>query len=186
LTRKQTPAGTLNYTCDAAGDVLTIASSNTNGASLTYTYDTLNRLATVTDNRLVAQGAASGTTTYKYDSVGNLGASKNATALSNYAYSLGAAGNRTTVAELSGRTVNYGYDALYRLTSETVASDPIELGSYFVVLTGLCHKRAPHSSLCHVNAAFLNTFPECFRAGLVVGKSLMSHGVEKESCPKSY
>jgi RHS repeat-associated protein len=28
------------------------------------------------------------------------------------------------VAELSGRTVTYGYDDLYRLTSETVASDP--------------------------------------------------------------
>jgi hypothetical protein len=28
------------------------------------------------------------------------------------------------VAELSGRAVNYGYDSLYRLTSETVAADP--------------------------------------------------------------
>jgi RHS repeat-associated protein len=148
LTQKQTPAGTLNYTYDNAGDVLTIASSNTNGVSLAYTYDTLNRLATVTDNRLLAQGAASGTTTYNYDTVGNLqdftypngvkhaysydmlnrltqvGASKNATALSNYAYTLGAAGNRTSVAELSGRTVAYGYDALYRLTSEAITADP--------------------------------------------------------------
>jgi RHS repeat-associated protein len=33
-------------------------------------------------------------------------------------------GNRLSVAELSGRTVTYGYDDLYRLTSETVASDP--------------------------------------------------------------
>ena len=37
-----------------------------------------------------------------------------------YAYTLGAAGNRLSVAELSGRTVNYGYDDLYRLTSENV------------------------------------------------------------------
>ncbi len=29
-----------------------------------------------------------------------------------------AQGNRLSVAELSGRTVNYGYDDLYRLTSE--------------------------------------------------------------------
>jgi predicted Zn-dependent protease len=28
------------------------------------------------------------------------------------------------VTELSGRTVNYGYDSIYRLTSETIASDP--------------------------------------------------------------
>jgi RHS repeat-associated protein len=30
----------------------------------------------------------------------------------------------TSVAELSGRTVNYGYDNLYRLTNETIAADP--------------------------------------------------------------
>ena len=41
-----------------------------------------------------------------------------------YAYTLDAAGHRTQVTELSGRTVNYGYDNLYRLTSETIASDP--------------------------------------------------------------
>jgi hypothetical protein len=30
----------------------------------------------------------------------------------------------TSVAKLSGRTVNYGYDSLYRLTSETISGDP--------------------------------------------------------------
>ena len=148
LTSKQTPFGTLNYTYDSAGNLLTLASSNTNGASLTYTYDKLNRLSTVTDNRLLAQGAASGLTTYNYDEVGNLqnftypngvthaythdtlnrlmqmGSSKNSSAISNYVYTLGAAGNRTSVAELSGRAVAYVYDSLYRLTSETVAADP--------------------------------------------------------------
>jgi len=44
--------------------------------------------------------------------------------LASYAYSLGAAGNRTAVTELSGRTVNYTYDDLYRLTSESIANDP--------------------------------------------------------------
>jgi RHS repeat-associated protein len=97
-------------------------------------------LGTVTD--------ASGATTYSYDAVGNLqnfsypngvthaysydglnrvtqvGSSKNSSPISNYAYTLGAAGNRLTVAELTGRTVNYGYDSLYRLTSEAVTSDP--------------------------------------------------------------
>jgi RHS repeat-associated protein len=140
LTSKVTPFGTLSYTYDAAGDLLTLKSSNTGGASDTYTYDQLNRLGTVTD--------ASGATTYSYDAVGNLqnftypngvthaysydtlnrltqvGAAKNAVGISNYAYTLGTAGNRLTVAELSGRTVNYGYDSLYRLTSENVTSDP--------------------------------------------------------------
>jgi RHS repeat-associated protein len=90
---------------------------------------------------------ASGVTTYNYDAVGNLGGyvypngvatsyaydgqnrlvqmgSAKGGALSSYSYSLGPAGNRLTVAELSGRTVAYGYDALYRLTSETVTADP--------------------------------------------------------------
>ena len=148
LTSKQTPFGTLSYTYDPAGNLLTLGSSNPNGASLTYTYDALNRLATVTDNRLLAQGATSGLTTYNYDAVGNLqnfvypngvthaytydtlnrltqmGSSNNSAAISNYAYSLGAAGNRLTVAELSGRAVAYAYDSLYRLTTETVSADP--------------------------------------------------------------
>jgi RHS repeat-associated protein len=54
----------------------------------------------------------------------DLGAAKNSNSISNYADTLGTAGNRMTVAELSGRTVNYGYDSLYRLTSENVTSDP--------------------------------------------------------------
>ena len=36
----------------------------------------------------------------------------------------GPSGNRTKVVELSGRTVNYTYDPLYRLTQETIAADP--------------------------------------------------------------
>jgi RHS repeat-associated protein len=44
--------------------------------------------------------------------------------LASYTYTLGPAGNRTSVAELSGRTVGYGYDSLYRLTSESITADP--------------------------------------------------------------
>jgi len=147
LTSKATPEGTLSYTYDAHNNVLTIASSNANGASITYTYDTLNRLSTVVDNRLLAQGVNPATTTYSYDVVSDLsgytlpngvqtsntfdtlnrltqtGSSKTG-ALSNFAYTLGAAGNRTAVAELGGRTVAYGYDNVYRLTSEAITNDP--------------------------------------------------------------
>lgn len=52
LKTKATPDGTLSYTYDAHGNVLTIVSSNTNGASMTYTYDVLNRLASAKDNRV--------------------------------------------------------------------------------------------------------------------------------------
>jgi YD repeat-containing protein len=100
------------------------------------------------DTRLLAQGTTSGLTTYNYDAVGNLqnfvypngvthaytydtlnrltqvGASNNSAAISNYAYTLGATGNRLTVAELRGRGVAYAYDSLYRLTTETVSADP--------------------------------------------------------------
>jgi RHS repeat-associated protein len=149
LLTKASPFGTLTYTYDAAGNTLSLVSSNSGGASMTYGYDQLNRLSSVTD--------ASGVTNYSYDAVGNLsgytypngvatsytydtlnrltnmqstcgaaapGCGAPGTPISSYVYTLGAAGNRLSVAELSGRTVNYGYDDLYRLTSETVASDP--------------------------------------------------------------
>jgi len=86
---------TRNY--DAVGSLQNFVYPN--GVTHAYSYDTLNRLT-------------------------QTGSSKNGSAISNYAYTLGAAGNRLTVAELSGRTVNYGYDSLYRLTTETVTADP--------------------------------------------------------------
>jgi hypothetical protein len=50
------------------------------------------------------------------------------TALRSYAYTLGAAGNRLSVAELNGRTVNYGYDDLYRLTNGRSAYECNRIG----------------------------------------------------------
>jgi RHS repeat-associated protein len=143
LLQKVAPAGTLTYTYDAAGNPASIRSSNTGGTSVNYAYDALNRLVTVTDNRL-----ASGTTSYTYDNAGNLQSylypngvqsaytynalnrlanltlSKGGT-LASYTYTLGAAGNRTAVAELGGRQVSYTYDALYRLTAETIAGGAV-------------------------------------------------------------
>jgi RHS repeat-associated protein len=153
LLTKAAPAGTLTYTYDAAGNTLSLNSSNAGGASMTYGYDVLNRLSSVTD--------PSGVTSYSYDAVGNLSgytypngvatsytydtlnrltnmqslcgtgtpACAPGTAIASYAYSLGAAGNRLSVAELSGRTVNYGYDDLYRLTSETISGAASQNGN---------------------------------------------------------
>ena len=106
----------------------------------TYTYDALNRLATVVDG--------SGTTTYTYDSAGNLSTttlpngvlttntydslnrltqivnSGSSGVISSYSYVLGPAGNRLQVTEsgpaTTGRTVSYSYDSLYRLTREQI------------------------------------------------------------------
>ena len=140
LIAKATPQGTLTYTYDDAGNLTSIQSSHPGGASMTYAYNALNRLASVTD--------ASGATTYAYDAVGNLASyrypngvehayaydtlnrltdltvTSGAAPIARYAYTLGPAGNRLSVAELSGRVVQYGYDALYRLTGETIGGDP--------------------------------------------------------------
>jgi YD repeat-containing protein len=119
-------------------------------AANSYTYDALNRLSTVSASN-------TGLTSYGYDNVGNLqsvtypnGVVHNYTydnrnrltnlgvngkvggasgVIASYAYTLDAAGHRTAVAELSWRTVNYGYDTIYRLTSETIASDPSSCGT---------------------------------------------------------
>ena len=54
----------LTYSYDAAGNMVSLKSSNAGGAAMVYGYDEVNRLSAVTD--------ASGTTNYTYDSVGNL------------------------------------------------------------------------------------------------------------------
>ena len=92
-----------------------LRSSNADGTSVNYSYDVLNRVSTVIDNRLTF-----GTTTYSYDNAGNLQgylypngvqtsytyntlnrltnvALNKGSALASYAYALGAAGNRTAV-----------------------------------------------------------------------------------------
>jgi RHS repeat-associated protein len=139
LTLKATPFGSLTYTSDDTGKPLTVRSSNANGVAVDYTYDALNRLETVVDRRLAA-----GTTTYVYDVNGNLESAlypnsvrstytydtlnrltnvavTNGSPIAGYAYTLGPAGNRLSVTEANGRQVIYGYDALYRLTSETIS-----------------------------------------------------------------
>jgi len=139
LATKATPEGTLSYTYDAAGHVESIVSSNPNGASVAYTYDELNRLGAVVDNRLPGQN----TTTYTYDPASNVATVAYAnglqsnftydtlnrltemiTPVSGYSYTLGATGNRTQAVEINGRTLNWNYDGINRLTSETISDDP--------------------------------------------------------------
>ncbi len=101
-----------------------------------YTYDTLNRLSTVVDNRL-------GTTTYAYDSASNVATvtypngiqtsftydtlnriTGQGSQLGNYTYVLGSTGNRTGASEPSGRSVSWNYDGIYRLTNEAITNAP--------------------------------------------------------------
>jgi RHS repeat-associated protein len=141
VTSKSNSVDTLTYTYDTAGNITEVKSALTNGVDVKYGYDAMNRLASVTDedgqvttyfydavNNVAGYVYPNGVTTaYTYDSLNRLtqiGSTKNNTSITNYLYTLGASGNRLTVAELNGRSVNYGYDSLYRLTSEAIAGDP--------------------------------------------------------------
>src|SRR5207245_402214 len=84
------------YSYDPASNLASYAYPN--AVQTTNTFDTL--------NRLTQMSSAKGST------------------LASYAYTLGAAGNRTAVAELGGRGVSYSYDGDYRLGSETITADP--------------------------------------------------------------
>ncbi len=151
---KSTPFADVRTVWDLAGNQTVLRTEGVNGgASMSYTYDADNRLASVTD-------AAGMATNYTYDAVGNLssfvypnGVSTSYTynplnrltnmqsvcgttapgcgtaGAASYSYTLGAAGNRLSVVELNGRNVNYGYDDLYRLTSETIAGAAAQNGT---------------------------------------------------------
>jgi RHS repeat-associated protein len=139
LTSKATPEGTLTYSYDAAGNLASIQSSNPNGASVSYAYDQAERLSSVTDNGLTGNN----TTSYGYDAAGNLTSAAYpnglqstsaydtlnrlvslASPVAGYSYQLGPVGNRVGATESNGRTENWTYDGIYRLTNETVANDP--------------------------------------------------------------
>jgi RHS repeat-associated protein len=139
LTAKATPEGTLNYTYDAAGNVASVSSNHVNGVSVSYAHDELNRLSTVTDGRLQGNQV----TTYAFDPANNVttvsyanGAQSAmtydalnrltglATQSTGYLYQRGPTGNLTGATELSGRALSWNYDGIYRLTNETISSDP--------------------------------------------------------------
>jgi RHS repeat-associated protein len=136
LQTKATPEGTLTYGYDAAGNLASIQSSNVHGTSVSYTYDSLSRLSTVTDGNL----AGLNPTQYSYDNASNVGTvtypngvatqftydtlNRVLTAssqVSSYTYQRGPTGNLTNVVELGGRTANWTYDGIYRLTNESIA-----------------------------------------------------------------
>ena len=100
-------SGVTAYSYDSAGNLSGFLYPN--GVLTSYVYNTLNRLTSMTVAKVASGSSGSGGT---------------GTNLASYAYTLGPAGNRTAVQELSGRTVSYSYDDIYRLTAETISSDP--------------------------------------------------------------
>jgi RHS repeat-associated protein len=144
LITKATPEGTLSYTYFPTGKVETITSSNPHGVSAAYTWDDQNRLSSVVDNNL----SGNNTTSYTYDNASNIATAAYPNGLTStftydalnrltelttppvadYKYTLGLTGNRTGAAEQGGRTLQWGYDNIYRLTGETITGDPSNNG----------------------------------------------------------
>ena len=106
------------------------------GKDIEYGYDTMGRLVSVTDSEGTtnytydANGNRASTTypngvvtTYEYNSINALvrqeSKDSNNTVLASYEYTIGANGERLSCTELN-RTVEYSYDELNRLTSETI------------------------------------------------------------------
>jgi len=132
--------GTLSYTYYASGNVESIASSNPNGFSVNLTWDELNRLSSVIDNRLPSGANAA---VYTYDPAGNVATATYpngfqttftydqlsrmtavSTPVSSYNYQLGPTGNRVSATEGNGRSLTWNYDGINRLTNETISNDP--------------------------------------------------------------
>jgi len=107
--------GQTKYAYDAVGNRSVVVYPN--GTCTAYTYDNLNRLT--------------GMVNRTYEGGGLTVCPESGALLSQFDYTLGAAGNRTQVDELvleadgtlRKRTVKYEYDNLYRLTKETVIDD---------------------------------------------------------------
>jgi len=151
--------------------VASIKSSNANGVWASYTYDDMGRLGTVVDSRLQGQQ----TTTYSYDAASNLATAAYpnnsisnpsaftydslnrltalASPVSSYNYTLGATGNRTKAIEGTGRTLNWSYDGIYRLTNETISADPANKdGVVAYTLDSVGNRKAIASTLSGVNS----------------------------------
>ncbi len=147
LVSKTLPDGrSIAYTYDSTGNRISmIATVGEASFATTYTYDSLNRLSTITDN----QG---GVTSQTYDQSSNLQsvtyANSVATAytfdtlnrlvdlttldrfgevIQSYAFTLATTGHREQIAEFDGSELVYAYDDLYRLTEDRVENDVSQL-----------------------------------------------------------
>ncbi|MDE5582236.1 MAG: sugar-binding protein, partial [Ruminococcus sp.] len=114
LTKVSTPFGDTSYDYDMLDRLTRVVDRN--GYATIYEYD-------ANGNRTAVRYANGYTTTYDYDLLNRLirqeTLDNDGEVVVQYIYTLGAAGERLSVAELD-RTVEYTYDNLYRLTGETI------------------------------------------------------------------
>lgn len=116
LTNVKTAYGTTKYEWDKLDRLIRVVDRN--GYATVYEYDE-------NGNRSAVRYANGIVISYKYDEVNRLisekALDKQGGLVAQYEYTLGAAGERTKVKELD-RTVEYTYDALYRLTGEKITA----------------------------------------------------------------
>lgn len=116
LTSVKTAYGTTKYEWDKLDRLVRVVDRN--GYDTVYEYDE-------NGNRSAVRYANGIVISYKYDEVNRLisekALDKQGGLVAQYEYTLGAAGERTKVKELD-RTVEYTYDALYRLTGEKITA----------------------------------------------------------------
>ena len=129
---------TTQYTHDLAGNrtSMTVQMGDVQIQNVAYTYDTLNRLSTVTEdgalkatytydtngNRASLTYANGVSETYSYNLanwVTGLTNKLGSTTLSSYSYTYFASGNQKTKTDHTGKTTTYTYDGLGRLTAES-------------------------------------------------------------------
>ena len=80
-----------------------------------YAYDSASNVGSVTyPNGITAQ--------FTYDTLNRVMGLNSQVA--GYTYQRGATGNLTSATEQNGRTVNWNYDGIYRLTNETISLAP--------------------------------------------------------------
>jgi len=83
---------------------------------------------------------------FTYDDLNRITAMNAAKA--SYSYTLSPTGNRTGAVESSGRTLNWSYDNIYRLTNETISLDPHSVnGSVGYGLDPVGNRQSQNSSI---------------------------------------
>ena len=81
------------------------------------------------------------------------------TPISSYTYQLGAVGNRTQATESNGRTIQWSYDGINRLTNEAISNDPNNNnGSVGYGLDPVGNRTSVSSTLAGVASVNLNSF----------------------------
>ena len=112
ILRTYSDGNTASFTYDANGNMLTAKNAN---VTLTYTYDSLNRLTSVSDSRFPAS------IVYTYDAVGRR-ASMTDPYKGRATYSYTATGDIATLVSPNGTTTSFTYDAASRRTGITMGN----------------------------------------------------------------